>query len=254
MNRQMPKLPKGLQTKVNDLTEVYRVDYHGMERSGHNAIANWVAALMPPLSGVALGSHTANPKFNGHPAGWHGSGATPYTGAVFCYLPDMHLPEALSRNDFQRVIVSVRDFRNLLASRLRWHEENGRILFHLGAQFRLVWKEYAKQHLGDVDYFDGKAISIYYDKWTTSTKYRQALAKQLAHKFNWPTLHFDVAEEKRTKITGAGGGSSFDGMSRQDPDKLKLTERWYEYKDDPLFNDLSQDLEVLELSNRLKEM
>lgn len=250
MRRRVLPLGKNIAGKFDPvLATPYAIDYHGMERSGHNAIANWLKALMPPLSGVVQGARGNKPSFSGHPCGWHGSGKTPYHSAVLIYGGDVPLDEAPSRINHQRVVVSVRDVRNMLASRLKWEEREGRMIFQTGKLMTDVWKGYAREVLGDVTYFDGDVVRVFYDKWATSPAYRQALEGELAEKFGWANISNDVKDE----VARPGGGSSFDKMEhRFDPARMDVTNRWKAYADDDYFNEvLRRDPEVLKLNERL---
>jgi len=147
-------------------------------------------------------------------------------------------------------IIILRDPFNLFAS---W--SYNRILQKLKIKeiknFADIWKEHAREFLGDTDNFNSK-ICISYNKWFVSVEYRKELCDKFGMKFT---------DEGKNKLSLSGNGSSFNGMDkrfRKHADRLDTLNRWkvflIEDKYDSYkknFMEVFKDHELISLSKRI---
>ena len=205
------------------------VDYHGMERSGHNAIMQWLLRLMPSTAATGIAACDTDTPI------WQIPGRK--VSGVLMYGADVRLSTVESRQEGKPMVVtSVRDIRNLVSSRWEWHKRHGNTLFWVEEdKWASIWTEYARQALGRVDYFDKSSVSIFYDKWATSPEYRSEMARKLTRFFGWDSLGYEAAEKIRHQMTQPGYGSSFEGAITESVDTIPVTERWKGYEDDPQY-------------------
>lgn len=222
-------------------------DYYGMERGGHFAVLRWLLDSGPKPYCLSMAAHTNRPGCGWSIGnGWHTSVRKPIAGAL-TYGPDVSLDDAPSRLSTRRVIVCVRDIRNLLASRRRWNTERRR-LFRVNLPAVATWSQYAHQALGDTDYFDGCCVPVMFDLWATSKDYRNKVIASLNSTFDWDLAS---AEDAVARVSPAAGGSSFDGMDYDAQAwRMNVTERWHTSADDTHIQELLTP-EVLDLNRRL---
>jgi hypothetical protein len=139
---------------------------------------------------------------------------------VFEQNHDRWVGKSLERYD----VLILRDPFNLFASRKR----AGAALqgVHPSTAVR-IWKQHAREFLGQSRYLNRPHILINYNRWVTERSYRQKLAAR---------LEVDFTDASINTVPATGGGSSFDG-SRYDgaASKMKVFERWKVYKDDPSY-------------------
>lgn len=218
-------------------------DYFGLERAGHFAIFKWLLTCGPQPHMHVQRCSTSKPRPNWyHPNGWFTTAIAPPQSVGLTYQPDSDLTSVRSRLTNRKTIVSVRDIRNMFASRFKWHLKNERIAFRLDNAAVQLWKQYALQVLGDVDHFDGKAVGIVYDKWVASDDYRQSIVESLNSKFGWDLKN----DGDRGRVINMGGGSSFDGKTfENNPEKMKVLERWKQIEE------IEFSQEILDLNDRL---
>ena len=168
--------------------------------------------------------------------------------AAFVYGPDRDLSTHVSRLEDVKVVVCVRDIRNLLASRLKHNETTQSQLFRVDMMLPLFWTQYAQQVLGAADVFGVPYVGIVYDKWFLDEKYRARTVDRLNKAFGWELeANLDLGE-----VVDLAGGSSFDGTVIE-AREMKVTTRWEEYKNHPIVKKLLTP-EVLALNTRLLEI
>lgn len=225
-------------------------DYYGMERGGHFAILAWLLNMAGKPSMYVVNTKTTIPipQFY-HPSGWHSAEKAPKLMGLG-YGPDPDLEALFSRIDSRKVIVAIRDIRNCIASRLKWQDVRAGSPFRIDTVPIKLWIAYAKQALGEKDYFNGHCITIKFDLWAKNEKYRKQLQEQLVSKFKW-ALDFEIGEDQVKEVSKLGGGSSFDQLEyKGKAHKMKVTERWKKFKNDERYKRLMTD-EVLRLNERL---
>ncbi|NJN61867.1 MAG: hypothetical protein HC795_10335 [Coleofasciculaceae cyanobacterium RL_1_1] len=137
-------------------------------------------------------------------------------------------------------VLLLRDPYNLLASRFKkgfrsvkaWHQN-----------FADMWIEFAKEYLGETQFLTNNKLCVSYNEWVTSRDYRQTIAEKLGLTFT--DQGFDT-------VNTQAGGSSFDGLEyRDNPSQMKVFERWKHYEKDPIFCQILNNSEMLELSEKI---
>lgn len=227
-------------------------DYYGLERGGHFAVLEWLLALGgKPYMHVPAAKSNAPQCTMYHPSGWF-SMLGPPTLMALNYGPDQDITCPFSRIDSRKVVLSIRDIRNCIASRLRFYDQGRNLPFRVDSAMTHIWKAYAQQVLGDVDYFNGRCVSVLFDEWAWNDYYRSHLVTQLSNTFDW-TLIYEAGEAQMKHVSRQGGGSSFDQMEHAEQAYLMpVRDRWKTYADDERYKRVMTD-EVLELNQRLLE-
>ena len=107
-----------------------------------------------------------------------------------------------------------------------------------------IWKGYAKEYLGVTHHLENK-VCIYFDRWFSSSAYRESISQLLNMKFT---------DKGFSVVSSEGGGSSFDGtkfdgnngrmdvLNRQD--NLNDLER-------ELLDSVLSDVEIQDLAKRV---
>ena len=148
-----------------------------------------------------------------------------------------HIGECLNKYD----ILILRDAFNFFASRCaKWNQ-----LTRTKDKQKLIelWKIYAKEYLGETGCLINNKVVVSYNSWFLDKEYRRMLANKLNLPFSYEELN---------PVVNKGGGSSFDGLKfKENPEKMKVTERWKNFVDDDFYRDIFQDKELVELSNRI---
>ncbi len=168
-------------------------------------------------------------------------------------LDPAHLP--MSVDDFanhfapyknRKCILILRDIYNFIASRIKSGREltlqDIKLKSAAYAHTITVWKSHAREFLGMTNHLPDK-ITINFNTWFLDEDYRLELSKKLG-------CELEVAQWP--KVSTYGGGSSFDGMKfKEDALKMSVLERWKEYDQDPIFETIKNDSELIALSERI---
>lgn len=200
---------------------------HGMKRSGNHAVANWLTAgsnlaffnNVIPIAAILKGDRPMPAPVK---LGTWVNGRTriPYWNTVRLWKRDVlfsledHALRVTPFSDFSgsgRNILLVRDPYNLFASRIRKSSlvDNPAYATGPGEMFDRaigVWKQHAREFLGDTALLSAKTC-IYFNQWFVSEQYRQNIAAE---------LDLQVSDVGLSRVSGDGGGSSFDRLSHQD--------------------------------------
>lgn len=148
-------------------------------------------------------------------------------------LHDQYVGESKTRTD----VVILRDPFNLFASRLRSSYSG----VTPGTAVR-IWKQHAKQVLGQRKLFTQPHVAVLYNRWVTDESYRRDLAEQLGLRFSDAGLR---------RVAATGGGSSFDGLRFDgQAQRMSVLDRWQHYIDDPAYCEMF-DAETLELAEAI---
>lgn len=138
-------------------------------------------------------------------------------------------------------IILIRSPHNNLASYLR--------ILHMGRGFRKHpfrnfagdWIMYAREVLGETNYFDDKIICNF-DEWFSSEDYRKKLSGQLGLEYS----------DKGVNTVIRKVGSSFDGMRlAEEAQKMKVLDRWEHFKDNDEYLDILRNDELIEKTKLL---
>ncbi|HBE21064.1 MAG TPA: hypothetical protein DEG17_17385 [Cyanobacteria bacterium UBA11149] len=137
-------------------------------------------------------------------------------------------------------IIILRDPFNLLASRIKKNymqvKDNSQTVLDL-------WLEYAKEYLGETDYFKNQKVCINYNQWFIDPDYRKQLASQ---------LEFQFSDAGINQVKGQGGGSSFEGKEFDGKaSEMDVLNRYKGFENDPNYQELLKNEEVLEYSRKI---
>lgn len=134
-------------------------------------------------------------------------------------------------------ILILRDPFNLFASRRRAELSSVSTLTAIR-----IWKQHAREALGERHYLNTPNLWIYYNRWVTDRAYRQQIATRLGLRFSDATID---------TVHSTGGGSSFDGVRYNGAARqMKVLERWKVYQHDPAYVRIF-DPELVMLSRRI---
>jgi hypothetical protein len=145
-------------------------------------------------------------------------------------------------------LLIIRDPFNLFASRLKRDDNNIKNRYSLRNKLQRekvvsLWKNHAREFLGDTDYLSENKVCVNYNLWFTEKKYRKQLAEKLNIKFT---------DQSINEVLHIGGGSSFDRTElNNEASKMKVLERWQEFAEDEGFISIFKDKEIIELYNRI---
>lgn len=163
----------------------------------------------------------------------------------FGSLHDRYLGRSSERVD----ILVLRDPFNFFASRMKWEERGGRCCYHLisDAVSRLqlieLWKEYAREFLGETNFLKNKKLAVNYNEWFSSVQYRQSIAQELG---------LEYSDQALDAVHGVGLGSSFSGFDMSgSARKLKVSERWRHFVKNRTYREIFYDKELLGLSRSI---
>jgi hypothetical protein len=221
----------------------------GMSRSGNHAIINWIlrqsvghschlncaeGKTNPFLSARPLHSGLCY-ETNAREFDWAEEQAGRFTqkdllihsyedsflGYVCHPIFEQHHDEWVGRSLQRHDLLILRDPFNLFASRQR----AGALLEGVAPATALrIWKQHAREYLGETRYLKQPKILVNYNRWATERVYRAQLAAQLGLTFTDAGVN---------SVAGTAGGSSFDG-ARFDGSahNMKVLERWKVYQND----------------------
>lgn len=184
-----------------------------MMRSGHNAVANWLAEHFRAAGQTV--AHFAAP-----------TSITLYTQAMRATLADVIIfawpdypPELVEQWVTGEIITVLRDPANLFASRMELTRK---------LEVQLSTAKLKRSHDMELATWKAHAMmpgAIIYNRWFTDREYRADIVKAQRVKFT------DVGF---SRVPAAGGGSSFDGMNfdgrAQD---MAVNDRWRMYESEP---------------------
>lgn len=239
----------------------------GMSRSGNHAIIRWILQQAPGRTcflncaeGKTNPFLSARPLANGLPyetndphfdwerecrGEWSHKDLLVYSyedsflGYVCHPVFEANYDRWLGRTCQRMDLLIVRDPFNLFASRWR----AGLSVISPATMVR-IWKQHAREALGQRRYRHRPNLWIYYNRWVTDRAYRQQIAARLG-------LPFSDAGIDRVPDTA--GGSSFDGMRYDGAARqMKVLERWKVYQHDPGYLRLFDD-EVVDLAQQLDQ-
>lgn len=238
----------------------------GMSRSGNHAIINWIfqqsegrTCFLNCVEGKMNPFRSARPRHNGNVykvnyadfdleaerAGHFSSKDTliynyedSFLGPVFHPTYEIQHDEFVGRTRQRFDLLILRDPFNLFASRLR-----SGICGHSPLVDVRIWKQHAREFLGQRSHLRYNRTLINYNTWYTDTAYRRRLTEKLG-------LRFTDAGIDQVPRTGDGSsfdGRQFDGQAR----RMRVLERWKHYQDNPAYRRVIQDEQLLYLARTI---
>jgi len=101
-----------------------------------------------------------------------------------------------------------------------------------------LWCEHARNFLSHPN-----LICINYNNWFSDIEYRKSVALKLGLKFR---------DNNRNQVAKEGGGSSFDGLTKQNKAReMNVLNRWKNFKHDKTYKGIISDPELIDLSNKI---
>ncbi len=148
---------------------------------------------------------------------------------------DMHV----GRSEQRYRVVVLRDAFNLFAS------QRGAWFMTTKDTERCVeiYKQYAEIFLDSAKQEEYNVICVNYNQWFLSPNYRIHLARRFGVNING---------EPFQKVPTIAGGSTFDGTSKDgSAQEMRVLERWKQYRADPEYRGLFEDIRLVELSEAI---
>ena len=107
-----------------------------------------------------------------------------------------------------------------------------------------LWECYAKEILGETNYCPSK-IPILFDQWFIDEEYRRSIIEELGFEFTDAGKNIVAAIQNK--------GSSFDGLKySQEAEKMKVLDRWKNYKGNRIFKNIFLHYSnLVEYNNRI---
>jgi len=143
-------------------------------------------------------------------------------------------------------ILILRDPFNLFASRLKRElgGMNNRINIRSDSGIIIkLWKEHAKEYLGETNHLKNNKIVINYNNWCSDKNYRRNLSSKLGIPFT--DKGFNI-------VSPIGKGSSFNTKNYYGKkDKEDLLKRWTVFRHNKLYGNFFKDRELIQLSNKI---
>ena len=139
-------------------------------------------------------------------------------------------------------IFLIRSPHNNLASILRILQLKRGFQKHIFYNFAEDWLMYAREALGETEYFWKKIIVCNFDEWFSSEDYRRSISDQLGLEYS----------DKGVNDVIRTVGSSFDGMRlAKEAQKMRVLDRWEYFKDDNDYLDKLRNDELIEKTKLL---
>lgn len=238
----------------------------GMSRSGNHALMQWITAQHPGrwlLLNCCEGKQ--NPFASARPLP---SGAR--TEASYRHELEQERPGSFTRKDLlifnhedsflghacsdiyeqrhdawvgpsaHRIdLLLLRDPFNLFASRFRRRAGGGEMM--KAATALRIWKQHARQYLGDIDRLTQRPVLVSYDHWFADPACRRRIARDLG---------LPGRDTGLQRVATCLGGSSFDGLTYDGrAQQMNVLRRWQRYTDAPSFRAVFDD-QTLQLAHR----
>lgn len=209
-----------------------RIHVYSLCRSGHHAIAFWLAKNIVPEASVEVTIEgTKKMKL-----------ITTDTDTILDIKENEPIPESDEPS-----IVILRDPYNNFASfsRLVQNPNYGPISFF---PFLKFWVDFAKEAAGETSKLSNK-IFISYNDWVDSEDYRKEIVRSIEEKFHVKVL-FD--DSLKNHMTIYGGGSSFDGLQNvRTANMMKVHERYKYFEKSVIYRKAVDTPEIKNLSEKL---
>ena len=215
---------------------------HGLRRSGNHAITNWILGQIK--GDMAYYNDVwPNEPYNNYPS-YSNTTKSRIDYSIISYedynlkvLSKIKQKKDTSISNTTNILI-LRDPFNLLASRFRSNKKTP--AHYSGLNLRQLYMMYSLEYEGKTNLLGVDKVVISYNEWKNSKSYREDLAKKLGLMFNDKAIN---------KVTGQGGGSSFDGMALKGQE-LKTENRYYNFKDDYVFLNWFINIKILEFSKK----
>jgi len=162
-----------------------------------------------------------------------------------------HNNSYVGKSKFQFDVIVLRDFKNWLASLIRfqdgtWFMEKNK------KRYMELWSHVAEEFIGDTNFLPSKKIQIKYNEWFADDGYRKKIAQLM-------NLEYSDKFINRLSITGRSKkiptGSSFDDATfKNKANEMQVLERYKLLQGDDLefYNSIVEEYsELLELSNEI---
>jgi hypothetical protein len=229
---------------------------HGMKRSGNHALVNWLQPQIGfrffnniiPIAPILRGEAKLPRPIDFRQ--W----------VVAAGVAQRHLLASLEDHDLrlspflnvdlpcQRLLI-VRHPDNLFSSRIHkaFSVENPAYPRETGPLMQRVlslWKQHVRAYLNSTDEYAGR-VAIYFDAWFENVEYRQAISARLG---------VDFDDSGLSRVSGLGGGSSFDGTQwHGNTSKMAVNKRLdlLDERERTLLEELYRDPEMQDLRDAL---
>jgi hypothetical protein len=153
----------------------------------------------------------------------------------FCNRHD----EMVGKSEQRFHVVLLRDAFNLFASQYQASFiQSADIEEGIG-----IYKQYAELFLDPDKQIERKTICVNYNQWFQDSRYRIELGKQFG---------LDIDGKAYRTVPSIGGGSSFEGVSKQgNGHRMDVLQRWKRLSDDSGYRKIFTDKYLVELTNEI---
>lgn len=242
------------------------LQFIGLKRSGNHAVIDWFRknaypemarvifhnCVYSPLSAVPKKLSVEDVRL---PAARRTAMILSYEDTQLGELAELPIyreSDAILSGAPDRKVLLIRDPWNCFASRLRRiqgleaaHQDPPKSIQRTSWDVAVkLWKQYAREFVGDTTELSGDIIRVDYNRWAGSKRYRDTLLFR----------HFGVEKNRDIGIelvSNKGGGSSFDRLAMDgQASRMQVFDRWRMYADQHAYKQLFDD-EVVDLSARL---
>lgn len=213
----------------------------GLRRAGNHAIINWI---LPQINGDFAYYNDVWPDepYKGEPKQKRGDGSKIDMSLISFEDYNLQIFKSLLANKIypkvhkRIVILIIRDPFNWYSSRLK--SNMSQPAHYSGLNIRQLYLQYCREYQGKSNYLGEKKVLISYNRWKEDKDYRKSISNQLGLNFT---------DEALNKVTGEGGGSSFDGM-RIKGQQLQTNKRYINYLNNTKFLSLFVNSEIFEFA------
>ncbi len=145
----------------------------------------------------------------------------------------------LGQSEKRYDILLLRDPYNLFASLMK-----AKFISPKNKQYYVdLWKEYAREYIGETNNLSQTKIVINYNQWFSDIEYRNNLSKK---------LEFQALNTTYKKVPSFGKGSSFSGTEfNNNAQEMPVLDRWKYFKDDAFYKEILADAELVNLSEQI---
>lgn len=227
--------------EINNIDREFMV--FGLRRTGNHAIINWI---LPQIQGDFLYYNDVwpNDPYKGNPKQFRGDGSSAKVSLISFEDYNLRIFKRIIKGRKHPIvkkrvpILILRDPFNWYASRLKSNMSNP--AHYLGLNLRQLYLQYLREYQGDTNLLGDGLVTISFNRWKSDLAYRQVISERLGLEFT---------DDGLNKVTGEGGGSSFDGMKIKGQE-LNTETRYRHYLKNAKFLALFSNLEIINFSKR----
>jgi hypothetical protein len=224
------------------------IRFFGLRRSGNHGVINW---LIPMLGNQVCHINDGKPLcrfYNGNDGLNYTKIEIQKTDATIVSYENVDFNEGWPEFDIEspkvKYVLLLRDPFNTLASLLRNQTTIQNRSWNVpDYELEKLWVQYAKEFLKITSWLPEDTVMISYNRWFVNETYRRGIADQ---------LELEYSEVGLNKMSGYGGGSSFDQLIyNRSAQNMDVLNRWKRFKSNNSYWHRLQYPELKELSREI---